>query len=82
MKKPAIAALAALLLAGPVLADEPAQAAAAPSTKAEGGAKPAQPKPAEVKKSPGSGAPKTGQKPGETTKKEAPCEPVKPCPID
>jgi hypothetical protein len=81
MKKPAIAALAALLLAGPVLADEPAQAAAS-STKAEREAKAVQPKPAEVKKAPKSGAPKTGQKPGEATKKEAPCEPVKPCPID
>jgi hypothetical protein len=80
MKKTAIAALAAVLLVGPAAAGEPtpAPAAAAPAV---GAAKPAEKKP-DTKKASGAVAPKTPPKADAAAKKDAPCEPVKPCPIE
>ena len=85
MKTTTIAALAAVLLAGPAAAGEPAPPAAVPPG-AVGKAKPAEEKPdpkkPDPKKGAGAVAPKTQPKADAAAKKDAPCEPVKPCPIE
>jgi hypothetical protein len=80
MKKTAIAALAAVLLAGPA-AGEPAPAPAPAIPRAEGTAKPAEKGP-DAKKGSGAVAPKPTPKADAAAKKDPPCEPVKPCPIE
>ncbi|HSM91766.1 MAG TPA: hypothetical protein VLT47_02705 [Anaeromyxobacteraceae bacterium] len=80
MKTLASAALAALLASGPALADAPAPAPAAgaqaaPTAKPREGLRPAGKKGAAAKDA--KDAPRPAHEP-----KEAPCEPVKPCPIE
>jgi hypothetical protein len=82
MKTTAISALAALLVASSALADGPPPAAAAAASQPEASAKPVEKKPRGDKRAGADGAPKPAPKPGEAAKKEPPCEPVKPCPIE
>ncbi|HSN14713.1 MAG TPA: hypothetical protein VLT61_08785 [Anaeromyxobacteraceae bacterium] len=78
MTKLASAALA-FLLAGPALAEAPSPATPPPAgKKAEAPPAPAKPKDAKTAKTAKTPAPKAGA----PAPKDAPCEPVKPCPIE
>jgi hypothetical protein len=81
MTKPFTAALAAILLAGAALADAPApvRPPVPAEAKAEGAAKPVDGAPKEAKDA---RAAKKPAKKAAAGQKDAPCEPVKPCPIE